>query len=392
MPEDWLSAFARLDREIPDGRRSVVLLDEISWMGHYDKTFPEVLKTAWDDLFKKHPKLVLVLCGSVSMWIKENIIDNGAFAGRRSYDLTVPELPLSDCVKFWGKSARRENANDILDVLSVTGGVPRYLEEVNPALSADENIRRLAYLPKSVLAEDFEDMFRDVITGEPDVRADILRALVGAPKNVSEISKAIGKKKNGHLSSALEELAEAGFIVADQGLNPETDKPANSLRYRLKDNYARFYLRYIEPVARMVGSGAFAFTSLEQLGGWSAVKGLAFENLVVNNFREFLAPLGLERSLVLSAAPFRRDSRSGNGGTQVDLMLQTALGVYFVEIKRQVEIGREVIEEVAEKVKRVRVPRGKTVKTALVYSGHLAPIVEAQGYFNAVIDMRDILF
>ena len=80
-PEDWLSAFARLDREIPDGKRTVALLDEISWMAHYDKTFPEVLKTAWDDLFKKHPKLVLVLCGSVSMWIKENIIDNGAFAG-----------------------------------------------------------------------------------------------------------------------------------------------------------------------------------------------------------------------------------------------------------------------------------------------------------------------
>ena len=392
VPEDWLSAFARLDREIPDGKRTVVLLDEISWMVYYDKTFPEVLKTAWDDLLKKHSKLVLVLCGSVSMWIKENIIDNGAFAGRRSYDLTVPELPLADCVKFWGKSAKRENANDILDVLSVTGGVPRYLEEINPSLSADENIRRLAYLPKCVLAEDFEDMFRDVITGEPGIRADILRVLVGTPKNVSEISDALGKKKNGHLSSALEELAESGFIVADQGFNPETGKQTNSLRYRLRDNYARFYLRYIEPVSRMVENGAFAFTSLDQLGGWSAVKGLAFENLVVNNVRELLAPLDLERSLVLSAAPFRRNSRSGNGGTQVDLMLQTALSVYFVEIKRQAEIGRDVIDEVAEKVKRVRVPRGKAVKTALVYSGHLAPIVEAQGYFNAVIDIRDILF
>jgi hypothetical protein len=235
-------------------------------------------------------------------------------------------------------------------------------------------------------------MFRDVITGEPGIRADILRVLVGAPKNVSEISEALGKKKNGHLSEALEELSEAGFIVADQGINPATGSLANSLRYRLKDNYARFYFRYIEPVARMVESGAFAFTSLDQLGGWSAVKGLAFENLVVNNFRELLAPLGLERSLVLSAAPFRRDSRAGNGGTQVDLMLQTALSVYFVEVKRQAEIGREVIDEVAEKVKRVRMPRGKAVKTALVYSGHLAPIVEAQGYFNAVIDMRDILF
>lgn len=391
-PADWLSAFARLDREIPDNKRTVILLDEISWMAYYDKTFPEVLKTAWDDLFKKHPKLVLVLCGSVSMWIKENIIDNGAFAGRRSHDLTVGELPLADCVKFWGKAAKRENANDILDVLSVTGGVPRYLEEINPALSADENIRRLAYLPKSVLAEDFEDMFRDVITGEPGVRADILRALVGAPKNVSEISDAIGKKKNGHLSSALEELSEAGFIVADQGVNPETGKDVNALHYRLKDNYARFYLRYIEPVAQMVASGAFAFSSLDQLKGWNAVKWLAFENLVVNNFRELLAPLGLERSLVISASPFRRDSRSGNGGTQIDLMLQTALSVYFIEIKRQAEIGREVIDEVVEKVKRVRVPRGKAVKTALVYSGHLAPIVEAQGYFSAVIDMCDILF
>lgn len=392
MPDDWLSAFARLDREIPDSGRTVVLLDEISWMAYYDKTFPEVLKTAWDDLFKKHQKLVLVLCGSVSMWIKENIIDNGAFAGRRSYDFTVPELPLADCLKFWGKSAKRENANDILDVLSVTGGVPRYLEEINPVLSADENIRRLAYLPRSVLAEDFDDMFREVITGEPGVRAEILRALVSAPKNVTEISDAIGKKKNGHLSSALEELSEAGFIVADQGFNPETGNQSNSLRYRLRDNYVRFYLRYVEPVSRMVESGAFAFTSLEQLGGWNTVKGLAFENLVINNFRELLSPLGLERSLVLSAAPFRRDSRSGNGGAQVDLMLHTALSVYFVEIKRQAEIGREVIDEVAEKVKRVRVMRGKAVKTALVYSGHLAPIVEAQGYFNAVIDIRDILF
>ncbi len=111
-----------------------------------------------------------------------------------------------------------------------------------------------------------------------------------------------------------------------------------------------------------------------------------------SGFRELLTPLGLERTLVLSAAPFRRNSRSGNEGAQVDLMLHTALSVYFVEIKRQAEIGREVIDEVAEKVKRIRVARGKIIKTALVYSGHLAPIVEAQGYFNAVIDICDILF
>ena len=130
----------------------------------------------------------------------------------------------------------------------------------------------------------------------------------------------------------------------------------------------------------------------DQLGGWKTIEGLAFESLVVNNFREFLSPLELERSLVVSAAPFRKDSRTGGEGVQVDLVLQTALSVYFIEIKRQAEIGREVIDEMIEKVSRVRIPRGRAVKTALIYSGRLAPIVEAQGYFNAVVDVCDILF
>ena len=37
----------------------------------------------------------------------------------------------------------RDRATDILDVLLVTGGVPRYLEEVNPALPADEKRKPL---------------------------------------------------------------------------------------------------------------------------------------------------------------------------------------------------------------------------------------------------------
>ena len=41
-----------------------------------------------DNYWKKHPRLVVVLCGSVSSWIKDNIIDNGAFVGRRSPDAT----------------------------------------------------------------------------------------------------------------------------------------------------------------------------------------------------------------------------------------------------------------------------------------------------------------
>lgn len=392
---DWLKAFARLNECIMDKGKTVVLLDEVSWMAYYDVAFPEVLKVAWDNMFSRHKKLVFVVCGSVSTWIRRNIIDNGAYAGRRSYDFVVPELPLRECVKFWGPRVPRERMTDILDVLSVTGGVPRYLEEIDPALTADENIRKMAFVAKSVLAVDFEEMFRDVITGERGLRASILRILCDSPMNVSEIAAALGKERNGHLSDALDELSEAGFIAPDEGLNPETGKDVQQMRFRLKDNYARFYLKYIEPRLKIIARDGFRFSSLEQLPEWDVIKGLAFENLVVNNFRELLPRLGLERSLVISAAPFRKATQSrstSDRGVQVDLLLQTRRSIYLVEVRRRNELGHEVVDEMDEKVSRIRRPRGVSLKTALVYDGHLAKTVEADGYFDAVIDIRDIVF
>lgn len=36
VPANWWKAFLDLDSAIGDGKRTVVLLDEISWMAHYD--------------------------------------------------------------------------------------------------------------------------------------------------------------------------------------------------------------------------------------------------------------------------------------------------------------------------------------------------------------------
>ena len=78
-PSSWLDAFRRLNSQISDDESTVVLLDEVSWLAHYDKCFSEDLKIFWDNLFKKHDRLMLVLCGSVSSWLRDNIIDSGTF-------------------------------------------------------------------------------------------------------------------------------------------------------------------------------------------------------------------------------------------------------------------------------------------------------------------------
>ena len=62
----WFEAFMRLDKAITWDDWTVVLLDEVSWMGRYDPDFPARLKSAWDMMLKHHDRLVVVVCGSVS--------------------------------------------------------------------------------------------------------------------------------------------------------------------------------------------------------------------------------------------------------------------------------------------------------------------------------------
>ena len=45
-PADWPDAFARLSGQISDRKWTVVLLDEISWLAHYDDAFADDLKIA----------------------------------------------------------------------------------------------------------------------------------------------------------------------------------------------------------------------------------------------------------------------------------------------------------------------------------------------------------
>ncbi|MBQ3290157.1 MAG: hypothetical protein IJH50_12155 [Kiritimatiellae bacterium] len=394
-PANWPDAFRRLDSQIGGRGWTVVLLDEVSWMAHYDKGFASDLKIAWDNLFKKHDRLVMVVCGSVSSWIRDNIIDNGAFLGRRSLDVVVRELPLSDCVKFWGKAASRIDEREIIDVISVTGGVPRYLEEIDPALSAAENIRRLCFLPNSLLRTDFDEMFNDVITQEQDFSAKVVRCLADGAKTAAEVSRELRLEKGGRVSAALARLEEAGLVSADVSVNPETGKPAREVRYRLRDNYSRFYIKYIEPVKKVIDSGAFELATLDALEGIDSVLGLAFENLVVNNCRELIPMLNLKGSLITSAAPYRRRSGTagsrGKKGCQVDLLVQTRRTVCVVEIKRRREIDRGIIREVDEKVRAIARPTGVSARAALVYSGHLSPVVEADGYFDAIVPFRRLL-
>ena len=383
--QTWSLAFTQLDELLSFGRKTVVLLDEISWLGGYNADFAGYLKEAWDRRFRKHSNLVFVLCGSVSAWIAENILDSTGFVGRDSLDIELKELPPFQCQQMLGPAGERMSTREKVDLLSVTGGVPKYLEDVRPELSVDENVRRMCFMPRGILFREFDETFNGVFGRRAKTRGRILKMLMAGPKSAAELAEIEGKTPNGSYARALKDLRMAGYVAGDGGLNPCTGEPLREERFRISDNYTRFYLHYIEPRRQMVEKDLFEFSSLEQLKGLDVMLGLQFENLVLGNLQMLFPMLGLESSLVLSAAPYCQRATADRDGCQIDLLIQTQRMLMAVEIKRRREIGHEIIDEVDGKVRKLKFSGNLSLRTALVYEGNLSPSVAADHYFDFLV-------
>jgi AAA+ ATPase superfamily predicted ATPase len=311
--------------------------------------------------------------------------------GRDSWDVLLDELPPCDCNRFWGKAGDRTSSYEKLVVLSVTGGVPKYLEELDPTLSADENIRRLCFQREGFLFREFDQIFNDVFGKRAEGYKSVLECLAHGSRTVSEISAALGKERSGHLSEHLEDLVQGGFLVRDRVFNPKTTHPTRTEKYRLRDNYARFYLRYVAPRRNAIEKGLLQGLTLDQLPEWDTVLGLQFENLVVNNVTALSPLLGLEQTPLLAAAPYIQRKTSRKKGCQIDLLIRTRHSLYVVEIKLRKTIPLSIVNDVRGKVLSLPSDRRVSIRTALVYEGTLDKAVAAEGYFDFLIPFDQLL-
>ena len=233
-------------------------------------------------------------------------------------------------------------------------------------------------------------MFSSVFGQRVKSRGSILRLLMSGPKTAAELAESEGGESSGNYTKVLRDLQLAGFVSGDGGLNPQTGKPLREVRYRIKDNYVRFYLHYVEPRKAAIENGLFDFTSLEQLEGWHVRLGLQFENLVLNHVQKLFPMLGLGRSLVLSAAPHVQKGTKRRKGCQIDLLIQTERTLFVVEIKRCKEIDHSIISEVEDKVMSLKYDHRQSVRTALVYDGDLVASVPASRYFDFLISAEEL--
>jgi len=390
--DDWSKLFALLAREVRSDR-VIILLDEISWMAHDDATFLSKLKNFWDDHFKKNPKLLLIVCGSVSTWIEDNIISSKAFFGRISWKMHLDPLPLSDCNKMLNAQGFKYSPYEKFKILCVTNGIPWYIEQIQSQYNADENIKRQCFNRSGTLYEEFDLIFRDMFEKRDYLYKEIILALKDGPTSYDEISSKAGYPKSGRLTQYLKDLIEAGFVKKDFTWSIKTGKAISLNHYRISDNYIRFYLKYITPRVEAIEKQRINAINLTSLAGWETTMGLQFENLVINNRHEFYNKLNIDPADILFDNPFFQNKTTRQKGCQIDFLIQTKFNTLFLfEIKFSKNLIKlAVVESVKEKIRRLNLPRNYSVLPVLVHVNGIADSILEEDYFYSITDFSDFL-
>lgn len=389
---DWNDLFWLLADKLKN-RRVIILLDEISWMGSKDPDFLGKLKNAWDLRFKKNPFLILIICGSASSWIEKNILNNTGFVGRISFTLTLDELPIKDCKYFWGNQANHISTIEKLKVLSVTGGIPKYLEEIDPHLGAEENIKNMCFTKGAFFVDEFDRLFSSLFMRNSEEYRKIIKILSTGDKEFKEISQRLDMDMSGRTSEYLDELILAGFVKRDYTWHLKDGKYAKLSKFRLSDNYLRFYLKYIEPYKTKIERNIFRFKSLAALPGWDTIMALQFENLVLNNRTYLWQKLMINSDDIISENPFFQHKTASQEGCQIDYLIQTRYGsLYVCEIKfSKNKITEKVINEVQQKINKLKLPKRLSCRPVLIHVNGVEESIVEKDYFSEIIDFSKII-
>lgn len=388
----WSDAFRFLGSQIKN-EEVILLFDEISWMGGLDPTFLGSLKTWWDQEASKKQGLTLILCGSISIWIEKNILRSTGFVGRIALVIHLKPLSIQESICFLRKKGFHGSIYEVLKILSVTGGIPWYLDLIDPKESADQNIYELCFESASQLVNEFQTIFHDLFEKKGEVYRKILQVLIDGMKTQQEIREILNLKEGGTLSNQLKNLVAAGFISEHYQWSLKKGTTGKQKLYRLSDCFLRFQLKYVEPYRDLIEQGSYKKAATGKLPGWDSMMGFQLESLLLTN-REFLFhALGIDPSIVTRDNPFIQAPTTRRKGCQIDYLIQTKLNNLIIcEFKfSKNELSSSILNELKEKCETLSIPRGFGKAPALFHIGGVSPKIEESPFFYRVIDLRDLL-
>lgn len=236
--DGWDDAFDYLGEKLTT-EALVIVIDEFPYLVEENDSLPSYVQSFVDEQLQGTDSM-LVLCGSsVSTMESEILGHESPLYGRRTGQI--------DLQPFSFRQARDVIAYDFEDAVrsyAVTGGTPMYLTLFDYSQSLTKNIQTHILSPTAVLYNEPEFLLRTELRN-PARYMSILEAIATGHTTPNEVSGATGID-SGPLSKYLQTLRRLRLIDREVPVTASSKKSKRS-RYRVADEFLRFWFRYVEP-------------------------------------------------------------------------------------------------------------------------------------------------
>lgn len=246
---DWVQVFRYLKEKCT--KPFVFAVDEFPYLVETDDSIKSLFQKGWDEYLKDSNVLLILSGSSVSMMESEVLSHQSPLFGRRTAQILVKPMSFQESMSFYPAASYEE----CLKAYAFAGGMPAYLNKVNPKLTAAENAVKYVFPPEQYLHNEPEFLLKEELR-EPRYYFEILRAM------------ALGRTKFGELASdtGLEKSLLTKYISVLEALHftereyPVTEKnPAKSKKgiYRVSDNFIKFWFNYVYPYRSQIEMGSY---------------------------------------------------------------------------------------------------------------------------------------
>ncbi|MBQ3658469.1 MAG: ATP-binding protein [Bacteroidales bacterium] len=315
--KNWMDAFdclADLLSKADKGSRLVVFIDEMPWLDTPRSGFITAFEHFWNGWGAGQDNLMLIVCGSATSWIQDNLINSyGGLYDRVNAEISLSPFTLHETEQFLQAHEITLTRYDILQLYMAIGGIPMYLSYVQRGLSLAQIIDSLYYSRKAKLKREFDRLFNSIFR-QPDNYKKVVLLLskrqCGYSRN--EISEELGIGSGNNLSMILSALEESDFI---EYYKPFENNKRNML-YRLIDPFCLFYLSQVEGRRRKENFWSDNENS-QSLVVW---RGRAFENACLNHIPQIKKALGIA-GVASENSPWTMRGTEDHDGMQIDLII-----------------------------------------------------------------------
>ena len=391
-PTSWLEAFFMLEmylQSIDDGARQVVFLDELPWMDTPRSGFITALESFWNGWGCHRDNFMLVVCGSATSWIMDNLVNNhGGLYGRLTCEMKLLPFTLRECEQFFKKNRVKLSRYDIVQSYMALGGIPYYLGYFESGKSLAQNIDNMFFADNAKLSDEFDRLFASVFSQPEDMKRIVkLLSTRHAGYTMEDIAKKTGLSSGGNLSNSLKALLASDFVMRYVPFGHSK----RDVHYKLIDPFCIFYLRYVPDNTSYVSSFWQQNQTAQSIVSW---RGFAFEEVCLLHINQIKQAIGIQgvSSRQSSWAVAGNDEQVG---TQIDLVIERADHIVnLCEMKFYGEsftVDKAYFQKInyREKMLTEKISRKDTVHSILVTTYGLT-YNEYSGVFQHVITLDDL--